>query len=238
MNLIPTLRIDKNGRAITRHMKPESAPVARKSIPSVALPASSSSAPAMTDSEIAAVLSNTGSAIDGYTIHVMRDHDGGDGVASAARFLMTGSDTGKKMAAEDFLTAARYVQRKQSQDSYGEELLGNVVSAWAAGNVLEETSAQIDYSLVGNMRFKHYKVFHDIPSDDPVHWRGLAVLDLADPNGAGSQKDQREFVQWAGRQDDIKRIVSIAVERGTINVDTLRGLMEQDITTPLRDGAL
>lgn len=237
-SLIPTQRVDKHGRTVIRHMKSDPAPVDRKPIPSVALPVTSSRNAPMTDSEIAAAISRDGMVINEDTIHIMRDYDGGHGVDSASRFLITGNGTAKQMAADDFFHAANYVQSEQAQDSQGAELLGNVVSAWAAGSVLEETAMELEYPLTGNMRYRHYKMFQDVPSDDPAHWRGLAALELADPYNTSSLKDSQEFVKWAGQHNDIAQIVRFAVERETINVGLLRELMQQDITSPLVQGTL
>lgn len=73
------------------------------------------------------------------------------------------------------------------------------------------------------------------------YWRGVVAIFLATPEGMElpALKDQQAFIEWAGKHNDVKTIIDVALERKTYNVETLRFLVEENGShKAVREGAL
>lgn len=71
-----------------------------------------------------------------------------------------------------------------------------------------------------------------------VFWRGLAAMGLSKAYPA--EEDALAFIEWAGSHEDIAAVIILSKQRDTINVNTLKGVMNESSNTlvPLRDGSL
>jgi hypothetical protein len=185
--------------------------------------------------------------------------DDRDVLPLAVTFLTTGSETSRLLTRDAIWKTIKDMQsfthwdedegidkRSGSRKWTDEHQLtkARLASAWSVGNVIEESGAQVDpklelesvlefaYFLAGHTR-------HDKLSSDPSYWRGVAALSLTSVVGANKSNRITEFIEWAGKHEDISAVMTTMIERKTVIVPVLQGNMEQtDIAPSLSSGRL
>lgn len=70
-------------------------------------------------------------------------------------------------------------------------------------------------------------------TSNPQYWRGVAAASISATMGNVNIKEEGEeihaFIAWAGRHNDIGRVIRTSHERGTLNVGTLRGVINEQV---------
>jgi hypothetical protein len=177
----------------------------------------------------------------------------------ALLFLTTGSETSKlltrntiwktikDMNAVMFWNEDEGVHKRHGSRKWSDEYQltkARLASAWSVGNVIEESGAHVDpkQELQSVLEFAYFlegHTRHDKLSDDPVYWRGVSALSLTDIVGGSNSPRIAEFIEWAGKHEDISAVMTTMLERKTVIVPVLQGIMEQtDIAPSLNSGRL
>ena len=257
-HLVPTPTVDKNGVLTTRHKKPETTTGAKvRDIPQVGIMQEQPSYAEGSIEHLADLIYGQDAA--GYTeVFKMIQEDDPTTVPLAIRLLTTGSELAKSET-RAFIDAAAgemfWAYNESDQDdlwrdrchrSWSPTIKMNMVAAWSIGNVKEETGCTLNPSFMNSeileldTALNRFRPFAD-RSGDAAYWRGLAAVSATDLGiGEGRDKDAHSFALWAGKQEDLSRIVTLAKERRTLNAGDLQDIMnEQDRTAPpLREGSL
>jgi hypothetical protein len=124
------------------------------------------------------------------------------------------------------------------EDTFNKKLL----ERWNACNVGEETGLSGTLSL--NTPSRIISIPEDVKSRfDDVAWRGYAAMRLSFevPGARGSNGNLMEFIYWAGQQGDLRAVIELVRDRGSIDPKVLQPLMESARSNPsdvLRDGLL
>lgn len=258
--LTPVTITDKNGVVTVRHKKVAQQSATVRAIPSAPPITSPSQSAGMSNGEIIEMAKLRGIDMSGDLLDTMRDYDDGGSVDAASRYFQTGSETGRGMAFMSFCAAYSFLKEAHKDassdedwadncpESFGAELESKVVASWAAGNVLEESGGVVAGKpmYAASLRYFNRHLYANDPryyshycdNTDPAHWRGIAMLCLADNEEKASESDQRNFATWVAERDDLALVLRTAKERGTVNVETLSAIIEQDVAVPLQHGAL
>jgi hypothetical protein len=162
--------------------------------------------------------------------------------ATTERTFTTGDDSSRILAmrvTENFLSLLRQSNfiHEDFEDIFNRQLL----ERWNAHNVGEETG------LAETLRMSSPSRLISIPEDvlyrfDDVAWRGYAAWRLAFevPGARGNSGNLMEFIYWAGKRDDLRAVIDLARDRGSMDPKVLEPLMDAavDSSTALRDGLL
>lgn len=260
-SLVPTPRVDKNGRSVTRHMRTDGNSAKKLlSLPAPSDPKAKTVLPDEIVEKIGEEFNDSFSSSHTFRGFLLEIHNCDDEILPLAATLMsTGSDTSKRLTrgvvrdtVDDMKTFTHWNEDTQSgkpkgSRSWSQEYQltkARLVSAWSLGNVIEESGvqAQIDDELEAIVEFAydlegHRR--HDKLSGDPAYWRGVAALSLTNIVGGSNSSRITEFIEWAGKHDDIRAVMSTMLERKTVIVPVLQGIMEQtDIAPSLSSGRL
>lgn len=259
-HLTPTPIIDKNGVVTTRHMKASpTTSTSSTAIPPVALKKPSSYPDGSTEQFCEMVFGRDAVGDHEKMVVKLMQDDDKKTLPLAARLLTTGSDIAQSNVRAVLDTAVSDIMCAQGE-SYDDELWmdkcstawspfikHNMLAAWNAGNLLEETGSSDNPRFLENDIIQIDSALNPLAtygdrSADSTYWRGLAAAAMTRVyhHTKDDAKTIRGFVLWAGKHDDVTRVISTATERGTFNVVSLRELMdEQDRTAvPLREGNL
>lgn len=257
--LVPTARVDKNGRTVTRHMRVESG-VSKKTkaipVPSVTVEESTAYPEALIESIGSSFTALSTS--DNFRRYLLEIHAHDPSVLPvAATFLSTGSEiahkltkkmiweTIKDMIANDYVDndGVRIPNFRRWSDLY-QLTQARLASAWSLGNVIAESGMAVEpeLTLKATVEYAYYlegHTRHDKLPGDTAYWRGVAALTLTDIVNGSKNSYISEFIEWAGNHDDIGSVMTTMIDRKTIRVEVLRGVMEQtEITSPLSRGIL
>lgn len=123
----------------------------------------------------------------------------------------------------------------------------SLIRVWAVGSVREEFTGTL-------YNFLHDNDFYDgiagvqgmiydrekPPQEtqvDPNYWRGMMALYYTNPeeyfDTEEEQKEALDFINWAGNHESIDAAIHTALERETINVSTLDGVLSQEAPAPV-----
>jgi hypothetical protein len=247
-NLFPIPRIDKNGRITIRHMRNDknTAPASRNALPAVSIgtPMPTAEDRAKSLWEAIAPLNERFSSEEYFTkdfVNLMEKYP--RLAATTERTFTTGTERARKLAmhiAGHFLTLLRQpvAAHEDFEDTFNKQLL----ERWNAFNVGEETGLCDTLSL--NTPSRVISIPEEVKDRfDDVGWRGYAAFRLAFevPGSRGSDGNLMEFIYWAGQQNDLRTVIELARERGTMAPKVLQPLMEAARDNPsgvLRDGLL
>jgi hypothetical protein len=259
-HLTPTPVVDKNGILTTRHKKADTAPPAKTpSIPPVSL----ATAPSYEEGSIehlrALIYGKDADTFNKEYLSLMDDDDKKI-IPLAIRLLTTGSDIARSQVRAT-LESALYrladaydrsdideLWRDRCRDARSPYIKHDMLTAWTASNIIDELELTDNPSILGNKVTYLDEALATVldRSMNDHYWRGLAIAALTDlkvdrynPQD-GSLRNARVFAPWAGEHSDPARLINVAKERGTLEVRTLIGVMnEQDATAAaLRDGTL
>lgn len=246
-DLFPIPRIDKNGRITIRHMRREkdAAKGPKVSLPAVAIGTPTPTAQDRAKSlwETIAPLNERFSSEEYFIKDVSNLMEKYPRLAATTeRTFTTGTDRARQLAmhiAGNFLTLLR--QPISAHESFEDTFNKQLLERWNAYNVGEETGLSDTLELNTRSRIS-------IPEDveyefDNAAWRGYAAARLAFevPGARGSEGNVMEFIYWAGEQDDLRTVIDLARDRGSMDPKVLQPLMDAARENPsdvLRDGLL
>lgn len=259
-HLTPTPVVDKNGVLTTRNKKVDTAPAAKVSgIPPVTLTPAPSYAEGSIEHLRALIYGKDADTFDKAYLSLMEEDDKRT-IPLAIRLLTTGSDIARSQVRAT-LESALYrladaygnsdvdeLWRDRCREAMSPYIKHNMLAAWSASDLIDELEIDTNPTLLGD---RVTMIDDDLAtqldrSGDEKYWRGLAItaltgikVDRFNPQDK-SLKNARVFAPWAGKHEDPARLIEIAKERGTLEVRTLLGVMdEQDKTAAaLRDGNL
>lgn len=199
---------------------------------------------------------NVDDALD--VIHEEED----DVLAYAAELMTTGTSTAQEMTKESFAgivnSTAQAVSERDTDPDWdsmlpsGAHIKSTLVMVWSIGNVLEESDlpnttvdqrrAEVVAGFINTMRRFIGYAEEDMKPVDDVYWRGVAALAVTETVEVYSQtlpEHGREFIDWAGNQEDLAPVFRIVRQRGVLHPETIEGIMKQSgIEQSLRDGLL
>lgn len=260
-NLIPTTRVDKNGRSVTRHMRADgdtSKKISPLPVPSVAKVEPVSPDELINGVRGAFAAQHSPNPLLGQLLLDIHEDDS-EILPLALTFLTTGSETSKLLAKDTiwksikdmnsimFWDEDEGVHKRHGLRKWSDEYKltkARLASAWSLGNVIEESGAQVDpkRELESALEFAYYlagHMQHDKLPGDPEYWRGVAALSLTNIVGGSNSPRITEFIEWAGKHEDISAVMTTMLERKTVIVPVLQGIMEQaDIAPSLISGRL
>lgn len=145
------------------------------------------------------------------------------------------------------MTDEEDVLRLSYVDGLSAEFEESIVRVWAVGSVRGEFTGTRYNDFYDNdfldgiagMRLMIYgndTDHHPKKETDTDYWRGATAIYYADPNGffetTEEQKEGHRFIEWAGNHDDINLAIHTAIERDTIDVGTLDGVLLQEVHAP------
>lgn len=259
-HLTPTPIVDKNGVLTTRNKKMDTAPsVKATGIPPVSLTPSPSYKEGSSEHLRALIYGKDADTFE-ISYFSLLNEDDKKIIPLAIRLLTTGSDITRSQVRATLETALyrlvdAYSQsdedelwRDRCRDARSPYIKHDMLKAWNASNLIDELELNENPSILGN---KITHIDEDLAtvldrSGDETYWRGLAIAALTDVKvdrynpQDNSLRNARVFAPWAGKHQDPARLIKIAKERGTLEVRTLMGIMqEQDaVAAPLREGTL
>lgn len=180
----------------------------------------------------------------------------------AAELMTTGTDTSREMVKESFTsivnsTARAVIERDTDSDwdvmlPSGAHVKSMLTMAWNIGNVLEESDlpnskvdqqrAEVVCGFINTMRRFIGYAEEDMKPVDNVYWRGIAALAVTETVEMFSQtlpEHGREFIDWAGHQENLAPVFRVVRQRGVLHPETIEGILKQTgIEKSLRDGLL
>jgi hypothetical protein len=180
----------------------------------------------------------------------------------AAELMTTGTNTAQEMVKESFTSIVNsFSQAVIERDTHSDwdEMLPSaahiksmLTMAWHTGNVLEESDlpntmadqrrAEVSCGFINTMRRFIGYAEEDMKPVDEVYWRGIAALAVTETVEMYSQtlpEHGREFIDWAGNQEDLTPVFRIVRQRGVLHPETIEGILKQTgIEQSLRDGLL
>lgn len=247
-NLIPIPRIDKNGRITIRHMRKEqdAAPASRNALPAVSIgtPAPTAQDRAKSLWEAIAPLNERFSSEEHFTrdfVNLVERYP--RLAATTERTFTTGTDRARQLAmhiAGEFLILTR--QPLSTHEEFESAFNKKLLERWNAFNVGEETGLSDTLSL--NTPSRVISIPEEVKDRfDDVGWRGYAAFRLAFevPGARGSDGNLMEFIYWAGQQEDLRTVIDLARDRGSMDPKVLEPLIRAAGDNPsaaLRDGLL
>ena len=183
-----------------------------------------------------------------------------------AGLMSSGSATARKFAIDVFKNetvndASMAVLRNKGQkpeyskkvlEQWENSLISEVVEKWAFGSVLDELGIRVRYSqkqdFLENIALIHAYLLDALNGTRPVeaaYWRGVSIYAVSGVSRPESfSKSSRDSflrcIRWAGGQGDLTTLVDTIKERGTTDLETLRGVIieKQNLIAPLTNGAL
>lgn len=269
-NLIPTPRIDKNGRTVIRHMKPEDTTQKTPVIPAVAVPEQT---PQQRVREIIDLLQ--GGSMDHADLAMYLrylDDDNSKTLPLFKKLLTTGTPQAQR-AVESYLheVIGDIKEAGDGGSSYDEDEMDdyddhwnwidrcpdawhphsthNALRIWNTFNVMDE------HGIEGN----RYEIIHRITELGTMHndldpmmnpesmrnrfWRGAAAAAIGteERNTERAQWGHiKEFVQWAGRHEDIAIVINTVKERRILHPEMLDQVIAEKagISPAVREGVL
>jgi hypothetical protein len=119
--------------------------------------------------------------------------------------------------------------------------------------VLEESGLDLTDSLARATRNGVYKIDGALMAQggwgrfglsptNTEYWRGVTALKLSGAKNTmlvALDGEDMDFIEWAGKHDDIALVINTAMERRTINVETLKHVTDNDsVVSAMREGIL
>lgn len=134
----------------------------------------------------------------------------------------------------------------EEPEPFGEPLRHDIILSWHVANMATTTQADDDIDSLEDSATGWDYLLHKgeggerSPDDD--YWRGLSILGICATHSEYEADEEKasEFIRWAATRTDPERIITISKERDTIDVATLRNVIDQQdqITSGLRAGVL
>jgi hypothetical protein len=253
--LVRTLLVDKNGVLTTRLMRSGTIPIAKDRFTTPALPPAPVAAD-MNDQFLYLVHGPHAGDWERKLASFIREDDEAT-IPLAVELLTTGNDLAQRHVSNVLDEAIQtmgdayaesnsdYQWQQSCPDSFSPVIKQKMLAAWHVGNFIEEAEVATNHMDVQGrvMRYDMILNIDDLDGDrseNTSYWRGLAVLAIINPPLKDKGSYLRGFVTWAAEHPDPRRVIDIVRERGTLNVDVLASLMnEQNGTvTSLRSGSL
>lgn len=174
------------------------------------------------------------------------------------RLLTTGTDTAREITVGVIRAMLNEIANSQLPGSEYDVVVSEedrylwfpyshtkALQVWNAINVLDESGEPSDdgevLAQINVLRYYYDALNPEInhfPMTDE-YWRGVTAVAAAVVEPMVNS-DLPAYIAWAGSHSDIKRVMDVAHERNTFNVDTLVAVIEvQDLNAPvLREGTL
>lgn len=127
------------------------------------------------------------------------------------------------------------------------EMEETLVRAWAVGSMRSEFTGTryndfYDNDFLDGLAGMRLMVYgnntdhHPKKETDTDYWRGVTALYYTNPDGFFETPEEREeghqFIEWASKHEDINLAIHTAIERNTINVAALEGILTQEVHAP------
>ena len=263
-NLVPTPRVDKNGRLTIRHMKPEAA-TASASLSASAPSLGTVGKRQMSDKEFLAYLAPEREdfqhemyqdALYGITEHSP------DVIEDVVSLLELGNEAGSRSVREFFVENLDTVAYQMTQgkdvssrvdgfENRTDTLKEALVVHWSVGALSSEARECFFYSTQSGVS-QTLQVHRSIKSasgteahaNDLSYWRAVGATALlvgvlsGDDLSAGEVRERRELVQWMKTKEYLGDIIRVGVERGLKDVESIKTVLESDVPPSLSSGAL
>jgi hypothetical protein len=180
-----------------------------------------------------------------------------------AHLLTTGTAVGQELVIQNIVehiaTAAAALEEgtKEEDQLWDVELRSpevfrsGLLQDWCIGNISAECNLSLNMlDLLGLMTASRFidnwrkREKPNLPvRTDVTYWRAvtaLAATEAVQYYGGMPNKDQTDFLAWAGDQPNLPEIVTFVRERdGLLNVDAIVGIMEQSgVIGTLREGVV
>jgi hypothetical protein len=248
-HLTPQVRTDKNGRAVIRHMKPESSTTGLSSgrpIPAVAAPVVGLSNAVVAHEIRDMVLPLAGPVpvaleehFEGFLDETYEDSPYISGLMK--RCLTTGSDTARRSAVNHIQNSVKMFREGLSHPIEGVNLAKRMMMSWNEENVLAETSRIKPNKLTRANQAIRPDFKQDTPDND-IYWRGIAAARIVydETGGTVSLDPSIDFIlNRAGAHPDIAAVIDIAIDRRTLDMDVIEHVInDSKETLSLRGGFL
>jgi len=262
-NLVPTPRVDKNGRLTIRHMKPEAAP-ATASLSASAPSLGTVGKRQMSDKEFLAYLAPEREDFQHEmyqdALYCITEHSP-DVIEDVVSLLELGNEAGSRSVREllvENLDTVAY-QMTQGKDvssrvdgfeNRTDTLKEALVAHWSVGALSSEARECFFYSIQSGVS-QTLQVHRSIKSasgteehDDLSYWRAVGATALlvgvlsGDDLSDGEVRERRELVQWMETKEYLGDIIRVGVERGLKDVESIKAVLESDTPPSLSSGAL
>lgn len=259
-HLTPTPIVDKNGMVTTRHMKTATTTATSGTVIPPVTMGKSSPHPEGSIEQVCELIYGRNDADEHERLVVgLMQEDDKKTLPLAARLLTTGNDIAQssvRAVLDTALSDIMYAYGESDDDELWRDrchgawspfIKHNMMAAWNVGSLLEETGDSTNPRFLEEDIHRIDSVLNPLAtygdrSADNTYWRGLAAAAMTRvyQNTKDDAKTIRGFVMWAGKHNDVSRVIATATERGTFNVVSLHEIMaEQDRTaSPLRQGTL
>jgi hypothetical protein len=267
-HLIPEPRTNKNGVTSVKWVAPdETAPASTKRLPAPGVVKQRALEP-HEDNEvmIGLVYGSSESDVPRNSMPEIMDvirQDDPTVLPFVHELLTTGTKTGQlmvKAAFRDDVSGIAGALSERGRDenwmdmcSWGTDITSAAMRGWSCGNVLEESGLEVTESLARATRNGVYKIDSTRMAQDgwerfglsptnTEYWRGVTALKLSGSKNTmlvALDGEDMDFIEWAGKHDDIALVISTAMERRTINVETLKHITDNDsVISEMREGIL
>lgn len=267
-HLIPEPRTNKNGITSVKWVAPEEAPATKATnLPAPGVVKQRVPEPHEDNNVmISLVYGVSESDVSQGTLHEIMDvirQDDPTVLPFVHELLTTGTESGKKMARASFRDdisgiAGALSERNRDEDwmdmcSWGTDITSSTMRGWSCGNVLEDSGLELTESLAratsnGVHRIDSARMAKDgwerfgLSPTNTEYWRGVTALKLSGSKNSllvSVDDDDMDFIEWAGKHDDVALVISTAMERGTIKVETLKHVTEnKSVLSVIREGIL
>ena len=265
-NLVPTPRVDKNGRVTTRHMKPESTPVSTPL--SVSKPTlGGSGKQTMSDKEFLVyldpnnrdyvehdeyqnalqdIMEHSPSVMDDVTALLKLGNENGSFAIRA--FLQENLDT---LVYQYTYRGERITERIDGYEDSTDSLKEALSIHWAIGSLSAETDSFFNSFNTGARAA--IEVSRSIRSDygdrdydsDVSYWRAVGVTALltgpmtkAEYRSEDQARKSRELVQWMEPMEYLGDIMRVGMERRFKDVESIKAILDSDAPSSLSSGTL
>jgi hypothetical protein len=185
-----------------------------------------------------------------------------DVLAYASELMTTGTTTGQEMVKKSFTAIVNSVAHAITEkDTYsdwdnmlpsGAHIKSTLTMVWHIGKVLEESDlpnstvdqdrAEVACGFINTLRRFIGYAEEDMKPVDSVYWRGIAALAVTETVEMFSQslpEHGREFIDWAGYQENLAPVFRVVRQRGVLHPETIEGILKQTgVENSLRDGVL
>lgn len=242
--------MDKNGRAVIRHMKPEgkvSGVSSPRQFPTVAAPVETTSHAEEACSIRDIILSLEKQVpvpdVEHFEGFLELTHEDSPYIADfMKRVLTTGCEKAQRAAVMDIMNSVKMFREGFAQPIDGEILAGNIRLDWNDENVRHESGRGASDSSKRAKDAIKDNGLKNLSPDTDTYWRGLAAARIVyeDTNGFVDLIQSIEFItERAGAHPDIASVINIAVDRRTLDMDVIEHIInDSKDALPLRGGVL
>jgi hypothetical protein len=178
------------------------------------------------------------------TVNMLLDKDDRGGSTSVRMFMMESlTALGDQFGLSDDPDALTL----SYTEGLNAELEETLVRAWAVGSMRSEFTGTryndfYDNDFLDGLAGMRLMVYgnntdlHPKKETDTDYWRGVTALYYTNPDGFFETPEEQEeghhFIEWASKHEDINLAIHTAIERNTINVESLEGVLSQEVHAP------